>query len=322
MGGLLVSYSSADTVKTPAPVSGRTPSNVQHIIPADVLARVKLLSAELYFVRQALGKAKEHQSIISVSGASPREVYFEAQALYEKANRLSYEVMGSYKKSPTLHAKNLVPAHVWQLVDAALKRVVLVKVALDIKGKPAESQQALTTTPTDVFNSILQANQELNSLLYKRVAPSDVFEQVTIAINYMASLLQYLDVSPRIPENSTFVPNKTPSEVYKRLVTCIRLLESIAKQSGLKMLSLKINELGSHQTTPSNVFDLSKIVVAEVRYLNTLISNDESVRAYDPGYKVPSDVFQRSSILLKQLKALDQAVKKDPNWLKDHGDKL
>ncbi|MCH9643785.1 MAG: hypothetical protein K0U23_02850 [Gammaproteobacteria bacterium] len=309
----------AASFNTPAPISGRNSSSTQHIIPADVLARVKLLKGELNLVRIALGKPQHHQTIISVSGASPREVYFEAQALFQKANRLAYEVTGSYEQQPEIHSSNLLPAHVWQLVDTALKRILLVKQRLGIKTVVVEKSQVEATTPTDVFNAILQANQELNALLYRRVAPSDVYEQVTLAVNYTANLLKRLNISPRIPDSPTFVANKTPGNVYQRAVRCIHILQAIAKESNVKVLHVKISDLGKHQATPSNVFDLSKIIVSEVRYLNTLLGNTKSIEAFYPGYKTPSEVFQRAGVLLKQLQAIQKVVKQQPNWLNQQG---
>ena len=82
------------------------------------------------------------------------------------------------------------------------------------------------------------------------------------------------------------------------------------------MLHVTVQELGIQQVSPSNVFDLSKIIVSEVRHLNTFRAKPETVKVYFPGYKTPSDVFQRAGILLKQLEALDVKVKQDPGWAK------
>lgn len=313
----LIQSSIAATIKTPSPVSGHNPSSIQHVIPADVLARVKLLSGEVDLIREALGKPKEHQSIISVSNAQPREVYFEAQALFQKANRLAYEVTGSHEEEPEIHSQQLKPAHVWQLVDSALKRVLLVKQHLKIQKKIQEQKEPNTVTPSNVFNAILQANQELNGLLYHRVAPSDVFQQLTLAVNDVANLLKYFNVSPRIPDAPNFIAKKTPTDVYQRLIHCIKLLENIAKKSKIKILHVHIDDLGTYQVTPNNVFDLSKIIVSEVRYLNTLLPYSVSIQAFYPGYKMPSEVYQRAGILLKQLELLESAVDKNPNWLKE-----
>lgn len=318
VGAILSSVVSAASVtSTPAPVSGRNPGNIQQIIPADVLARVKLLSAELGQIRAALGKKQVTQSLITVSGAAPREVYFEAQALFEKANRLAYEVTGSHEDDPEIHSENLLPAHVWQLVDASLKRILVVRERLGIKKTPKEPREPSSTTPTDVFNAILNVNQQLNALLYRQVAPSDVFEQVTLAISYTERLLKALIVEKRIPNTPAFIADRTPADVYNRLVQCVKLLQGISKDSGVKMLSINVHNLGIYQATPSDVFDLSKIIVSEVRHLATLLPGIQEIQPYYPGYKTPSEVYQRAGILLKQLEQLKIQVVKHPSWLRN-----
>jgi hypothetical protein len=305
----------AEKIVTPPPVSGRNPGNIQYIIPADVLSRVKLVIAELNLIREALGKPKEQQTIISVVDASPREVYFEAQSLFEKANKLAFEVTHTYEQLPAIHADSLAPAHVWQLVNMALKRIIMIKNDLGIVEIINEVGESSKTTPTDVFNALLQANEELNSLLYSRVSPSDVYEQITLSVNYTANILNNLNISPRIPEQKAYIYKQTPKDVYMRLIKCVNLLESIAEKSGLKMLKVKVDDLKLNQATSSSVFDLSKIIVSEVSYINTLLPKNERMIPFYPGYKTPSDVYQRASILVQQLELLDKAVTKKTDWL-------
>lgn len=299
-------------VKTPQPVSGRNPFSTKHIIPADVYARVKLLSAELDLVRLAMGKPKEKQMVLSVSNASPREVYFQADSLFVKANRLAYEVRGHLGTKPKLVNKNIAPAHVWQLVDASLKQILKVKMRLGIKKQAQELMQPNDRTPTDVFNALLQANQQLNILLQQPFSPSDAYQQLTRAINYTEQLLKRYNVDERIPKAPALVMNKTPEDVFKRLTQCIEIIESIAKRSDIRMLDINVNQINLHQVTPSNVYDLASIIVSEVQYFGTKQKNFEVIESFYPGYKTSSQVFQRSAILLEQLKQLEVQVSKIP----------
>lgn len=304
--------------QTPPPASGRDPRDTQQIIPADVLARVKLLNEELAQIAKALGKPKAATPLIQVANASPREVYFEAQALFEKSNRLAYEVEGSHEDTPEQPSEQIVPAHVWQLVDASLQRIQTVRKKLGLHHAYKENIEPNNTTPTNVFNAILQSNQQLNTLLNQQVAPSDVFEQVTLAINGTEQLLKKFNVTDRIPDAPNFELNKTPSNVYKRLTQCVQLLQEIAKKSGINMLSIDKSNLNSRLATPNDVFDLTKIIVAQIHYLEALLPGIEKIESYYPGYKTPSDVFQRAGILLKQLELLNSEVTKNPSWLKSY----
>jgi hypothetical protein len=305
-------------IKTSLPISGHSPTDTQQIISSDVLARVVMLREELNLIRKAMGKPREAKSLVAVTGASPREAYFQAEVLFQKANRLAYEVTGSLAVSPKLQGgERLLPAQVWQLVDASLKRVLLVKKVLQIHQKVKEVREPKNKTSTDVFNAILQVNHELNELLFRRLTPSDVFEQVTLAVGYTEQLLKFFQVSNRIPDAPAFVPNKTPADVYQRLVACIRLLRAIAKESNVKMLNIQESKDRLHQAIPGNAYSLSKIILAEVRYFNTLLPQKmAAIQSYYAGYKVPADVYQRAGILFSQLTQLQNKVKKNNQWLR------
>tara|TARA_B100000508_G_scaffold132661_1_gene121803 strand:- start:349 stop:1359 length:1011 start_codon:yes stop_codon:yes gene_type:complete len=302
-------------INTPAPASGR--ASKQAVLPADVLARVKLLQSELNLIREAMGKPIDHEMFLKVGDASPREVYYQAQALYQKANNLAYEVAGNFSPMPKTDTTELRPIHVWRLVNESLKRVLLVKQTLGIQQTVKEKLQPKNTTPTEVYNAILQTNQTLNHLLYKRTAPSDVYEQITLAINYTEQLLRSFDVDNSIPSTPTYIPNKSPADVHQRLTQCVELLGSIAKLSGVQMLNVQINQNAVHHIAPNDVYDLSKIIVAEVSYFHAhLPKKSQAPEVYYPGYKLPSDVYQRAGILLKQLQLLEKEVQQQPNWLR------
>lgn len=262
-----------------------------------------------------MGKPKEKQMVLSVSNASPREVYFQADSLFVKANRLAYEVRGHLGTKPKLVNKNIAPAHVWQLVDAALKQILIAKKRLGIKQQVQELMQPSDRTPTDVFNALLQANQQLNILLQQPFSPSDAYQQVTLAINYTEQLLKRYKVSERIPNAPPLVMNKTATDVFKKLIQCIEVIERIAKRNQVNMLSANVNQITLHQISPSNVYDLASIIVSEVQFFGTQHKNFELIESHYPGYKTPSQVFQRASILLAQLKKLEIALNKDPQTL-------
>lgn len=296
------------------PASGRNPHNTQEVLPADVLARVKLLSAELELIRQAIGKPPARPIQMSVSNASPREVYFAAKSLYQKANRLSYEITGTDKSERPIADQSITPSHVWWLVNDALQRVLTVKKVLGINKQIKEASQPESTTATAVLNAIIKNNQQLNALLYRQVMPADVYEKVTLAINYTEQLLRRFDNSDRIPKEKPLQKNLTPENVFNALAHCIKTLKKIANASNIKMLDL--NTRNHYQAKPSNVYDLAKIIVAEVRHLNRLIGNNKALQSYYPGYKTPSQVYQRTTILQQQLQQLETYVNKDSAWIK------
>ena len=105
------------------------------ITPSDVYSKVSTLSHNIELIRKALGRPKTNKALIIVKDASPREVYFEAQVLFKKSNRLTDEILGSYAIEPKKSIKNLGSADVLALVNAAYDRVQAILKHYKIKIK-------------------------------------------------------------------------------------------------------------------------------------------------------------------------------------------
>lgn len=287
------------------------------ITPPDVYARVALLRAELELIRFEMGKTKPAQSQLPVSDAAPREVYFQAFTLLLKSDRLCFEQTREHLILPETHAGSVTPAHSFRLVTDALKMIRKVKVSLAITTHSQEPVRNIENTATSVFQSIVRANQQLNLLLDKPFAPSDVFQQVTRAINHSATLLKHVSSSIRIPPDPAFENGKKPADVYRQLAGCFEHLEAIAEISGVEVLKLDSTGIDFGKVSPSDVYDIASLVVSELAHFVSKLPKPPPPRAtYFPGRKFPSHVYQRAGILEAQLKQLEQFARKNPNWLK------
>ena len=299
--------------------SSPAPPDVKTIGLPDVFAHVALVQAELELIRFEMGKPKNKQSAIVVKGAEPREAFFQALTLLRKANRLNFEYRREYGTIPDTPKGPISAADVYALVDAALERIRLVKSTLGIT-EPAESAHPdPDKTANDVYSAIVQANRQLNLLLDRQFTPSDVFQQVTLAVSLASHLLSQFPGAARTPPPApAFERGKQPADVYRRLIACYHLIRQIAASSGLKMLTLETSEAHFEQVTPSDVYDLAALVVSELSYLHAQMEDAQPHREiYYPGRKFPSHVYQRAGILEKQLIDLERRVKEKPTWLRN-----
>ncbi len=318
--GTLALFSSAAGqahLPTTAPISGRAGDA---IIPSDVLSRVHLLRDEVDLIRLAMGKPRHSRSVLSVTNAAPREVFFQALALYRKADRLCFEQSGRLGKAPhEPSADTIQPLAVWGVVDAALKRVLVVKEALGLSGVRIESPSPDTTTPTDVFRAILQVNTQINLLLDEAFSPSEVYQQVTLSVHISAKILAAsAPDAVRIPAAPAFESHKVPADVYRRLVRCLETIQRIAMVSGFEMLEVQIDDDALAEVTPSDVYDIASLVVSELAYIHSSVEGAAApVPVHYPGRRFPSHVYQRAGILESQLSLLMTHVAQSPNWLKD-----
>ncbi|MEM7010193.1 MAG: hypothetical protein AAF585_01815 [Verrucomicrobiota bacterium] len=291
--------------------------------PPDVYKAVMDLQADLELIRLEMGRPKENRKEISVTGAEPYAVYFQALTLFDKSGRLKFENTREIEREAPPRPKNreIRPNDVRQLINLASVQLRRVKVKLNINETESPAQRIETKTLSDVFAAIVQANRQLNLMLSEPYAPSDVFEQVTFGISYASSLLAHFPDATRIPAEPAYERRKTPADVDGRLRECLQEIEAIAAASNLEMLELgepTVDELAI--MSPSDVYDLAALAVAELAHIQLQLPNAREPRqSYGVGRKMPSDVYQRAGILLAQLKELRKRVESTPNWLKANG---
>ena len=156
---------SATASPIPPPVSGR-PVDETTTLPADVLARVRLVAQHVDLLCLEMGVAPAHDAGFRVDDASARDVYFlGAMNLFRRADRLAFEVARVRSAAPLRPAGELRPAHVFRVVDAALGRILEVRAALGVTEPVEEKPEPTSATPSDVVNALRILNRSLDRLL-------------------------------------------------------------------------------------------------------------------------------------------------------------
>ena len=295
--------------------SESTPPSLQ---PADVYQRVGVVRAELELIRLEMGEPLNETVHFSISDAAPREVFFQAVSLFRKSNRLCYEHTRTETAEPGRPFGQVRPEHVYDVVEAALAQISRVKEKLGVLETVRSPARDASITPTDVFRSIVQANKQLNQLLERQYASSDVYEQVTHAIGYASQLLASFPGATRIPPEPEFERRKRPVDVYGRLFECLELVGSIAEQSDVQIAHLTRLEGDTAPIAPGDVYGLATLMVSELAYIHSrMVGAAQPVPPYYPGRKLPSHVYQRVGILEAQLVELEKRVRAAPGWLGD-----
>ena len=296
------------------PPAAAAPSE-EEVTPAHVYALVSLFRQELDLVRVEMGRPKERRSPLQVRGAAPREVYFQALALFQGVNRLSFEMTRSEIPAPTINKERILPADVRDVMHLALERLRHVEESLGLRHTLALPPIEAGRTPTDVFKSIVQAVRQLNLLLDRQLSPSDVFQQVTRALGY-ASGLRANFAGRRMPATPPFERAKTPAQVFGKLIDCFRLVRRIASESGVGVLALSVPRAELEAVSSADVHSMASLLVSELRHLHTKLPKAPPPRqTYYPGKKLPSHVYQRAGLLEAQLKDIAALAKTQPGWL-------
>ncbi len=276
--------------------------------PTDVYREVQAVADVVEQIRLYMGRPANTKPPIDVSGVAPREVIFQANTLCEKVDRLGFEMIHEVAEKPVVPDRQIVPADVLRMVRFAHGQVRYITDELDMELAPSEPGPTESRTPTDVFKAIVQLNRQINLLLDKRFSPSDVYEEVSLAIAYAANV-RSLWPGDRIPPAPDWEFGKRPADVMARLVQCLELVRSIAEHEDLQMLQFNLDESSLDSVSPSDVYDIAALLVAELAYLDlTVVASRTARKARFPGRKVPSDVYQRAGILLQQLEEINDLL--------------
>lgn len=295
------SLAATSELDTPPPVSGRRLSDPASILPADVLARVELLRANVELIRRFMGHPSAPAPLLRVEAAQPREVYSQALNLEAWASRLAFEQV-RIVRAASIPQQQARPADVFGIVDSALSAVLLVKQDLGIEDAVAEEQRAETTTPSEVFNVTVAAGSEINNLLRQRTSPSDVFQMVTESVHYAAALHTTIPSGASLPVEPNFVPNMMPSDVYERMLECSALVTQASRALAIESLSFDPGDARSRRVTSSDVAALAALLVEELSYLHSRVPQaKQPPHAYHPGLRFAAHVYQRAGLLKRIL---------------------
>jgi hypothetical protein len=297
-------------IKTPPPVSGRSLEDADSILPADVLARVELLRADIELLRQYMGREESPRALLRVVKARPAEVYSQALNLESRASRLAFEQVRAVNNQSMPPMLSPRPADVFAAVDAALAAVLLVKQDMNIRTAVAEMVQPESTTPSDVFNAAVAAGAEINGLLDSMTSASDVFQLVTSATHIAAALHTSVAGTGNLPDEPAFESGKMPADVLIRMRHCFDLVTQLAKVHGIAVLEFQMSAQQSvrGRVTPNDVSDMAALLVAELNDVHRSFRDARpAATAYYPGKLFPAHVYQRAGLLELILQDLVRA---------------
>ena len=264
----------------------------------DLHRAVTRFELDLDTLRWVAGSPKPAASPWAVSEAAPRHLLWQAQVMFRKASELAQEVAGprtlplppgSWRRAqprPAPLDRDIELADVLRVVADARQRI---RAAMGLQNIMVEGQMPPhdpAATASDVLVRILQANRQLNLLQHREVLPRDAYNRVMAAVNRAGDLL-----GGGYPPAAPLVAGQRPDDVYRRLVTCMGLLQEAAATHGIQTLGLNLQrELARQDVSEADVYHLATTLLADLQYLAQVL-RPQATRPPRGEYPLPNFVF-------------------------------
>lgn len=272
---------------------------LEDVTPAHCHARARQLLSLAVAIREEMGRAEDTRALPEISGAQPREVYFEAIVAWRKTERLAAEV-GAAPIFVAFEAPSVLeirPGHVLRVLDGVRAQLLAVADRIGVTERPAEPAIEAQRQPSDVLSVVLHVNRELSRALSTPFTPGDVYRTVALASQYANRFGAHAALAP-------FERKRRPADCYERLEACLTRTTALIKKQGHEALAARGTPT---EIVPGDVYDLANLVLGEVAYLHALAPNAAPMQAFEPepsGARLPSHVHQLARTLEAQLASL------------------
>ena len=282
---------------------------------ATITLRMTGFAQDLDLLRRFMGMPEIPAIDLRIRSDLPRDLYFQALNLWQRADRLLFEIRRTHGSPPQ------PPAGAIDLVDVlpplrdahetlrqVMRELQITPVTLTQEALPrTENRQAL-------FVLLLTLNRQLDALLERHFAPRDVYMEIMLATAYASRLLSRYPEVDAMPMDPPFEPYRQPADVYVRLMDCLERITRIFHRLNLPVLEIDDPRAAPDRLTPGDVFAVASLIVSQLDFLyqqlGIVLPPPQPVY---PGLKFPAHSVQRVGILQAQLEQLERQILARPS---------
>ncbi|MEO5365560.1 MAG: hypothetical protein H7831_04285 [Magnetococcus sp. WYHC-3] len=277
--------------------------------PVDVLNGVLRLQAQVEALRVKLGKPANTLPDLPVTGASPREVMFQAERVQDKILLVIRERTGR-KPLPLVFIPEgtVKPEHSLRVLTHTEKMLGDALQSLGVT--PGAASTATQANPSVVYTAITNLGRQINLLIEDKLTPSDVYQQVERSVVRVRALLAVRAPGTAPGTPSSLDLSRKPGDVYRKLGSVFPDVRALLGEVGIPCMELApgFEEQVAPQATPSDVYDLASLILTEVNALFFALPQRPLIPGvFYPGPKKPGHVYQMAEQLGQELARLRQA---------------
>jgi hypothetical protein len=290
-----------------APVAA---SRSQEIDNAATYALANQLADELELVRERMGRPYDDSPRLPVSEISELELYYHAQSLLRKANQLAEELAGAAPRPQgPVPSGEISPADVYGVLEDSLEQIRVAAQAIGITEQVEPIARGPSISATGVFLIVIDINRQLNLMLRVPISDAEVFDEISTAVTYAASMLSMYPQAVAVPEAPPFDGYKRPADVYRLLTECMDAVIRVAPKAGVHVLGLSSRRNVPDDIEPGHAYDIARLLVADLAaFAATLNAPRMRAPLPTPKHIFPTEVYAQAGILLTQLEELERRL--------------
>lgn len=280
---------------------------VTTVTPSHVYQASETLINEINALRQALGVRDYPPNPELQSDRSPIHVY--AKSLEVLLKLIWIEQKYSISPSPLgqIPVKAVVPEDVLNNVNMLLEEVRRIKQALDIQTPVRTAKLETNKTPSDVYDKISLASTLLDGIVGRSLSFNDVYRNIQYVNDEMQLIANHLDIKLRTQTPNIKQRRRMAKDIAEQVYLAVHRM--IDLQESLKMNASVVPNLTMVRITPSEVYDATTALMAELIRIKHHLKIEEPHRARTlPFGKHPDDVYANMKLINRNLDLMHNSL--------------
>ncbi len=285
-----------------------TESDQASAAPGQMSSAVQDLIAEITILREELGVFDYPPQAELQEERSPVHVYAKTLEVLSKVIRVQRRFGVPEAQERQIPFKEVhsgdVLASIGDITDEIRKIKAQMIIETEIEPAARVGDQSLSF----VYKELADASFLLDGLGGRPLTPNDVYRNCLYILDEMGLIAEQLGVSldPELPEVGE---EKKPKEVAQQVLRAT--YKVINLQTALGMDASGVPSLTLIRVTPSEVFDSTNMLLAEMARIKFHLGVDERRRAIpEPAGQTPSDSFALVLGIIKNLDRMSAAARR------------
>ena len=237
-------------------------ASTYEIIPSNVFRYTAIIIEEINILKRALTIEVEAYEPDYSAGKSPIHVYSKGLEVLEKVARTQQKLgITPITTVGEIPLKTVKPADVFKLAKIILAELRRIKQSLMLNEKVNNVALVMGKTPSDVYHNFWTASYLLDLLNKQAISTNDLHRNVL----YIQTEIQLIGAKLKTPllSKAPYIKVKISlKNVAQQTLLTLRKIVNLQKQ--LNMRTNPLPEISLTRIRPSDVYDLSNIILAEL----------------------------------------------------------